>query len=74
MRQSAARLIVVNSIPSRLERQAELSVRVREGSEGALVYGLLDESKIAEAAGAMGVGADSIKAIRRSCSKARRWS
>src|SRR5215470_4077373 len=65
VRQSAARLIVVNSIPSRLERQAELSVRVREGSEGALVYGLLDGSKVAEAAGALGVGADSVNAIRK---------
>src|SRR5262249_20496922 len=65
VRQSAARLIVVNSIPSRLERQAELSLRVREGSEGAIVYGLLDGSKVAEAAGAMGVSADSINAIRK---------
>ena len=65
VRQRAARLLVVNSIPSRLDRQAYLSVRAREGSEGALVYGLLDESKISEAAGAMGVSADSISEIRR---------
>jgi NADH-quinone oxidoreductase subunit G len=65
VRQSAARLIVVNSVPSRLERQAELSLRVREGSEGALVYGLVDGSKVAEAAGAMGVSADSINTIRK---------
>ncbi|HEY7183156.1 MAG TPA: molybdopterin-dependent oxidoreductase [Blastocatellia bacterium] len=65
VRQRAARLIVVNSTPSRLERQAELSVRVREGAEGALVYGLLDGSKVAEAAGAMGVSPDSINAIRK---------
>src|SRR5262249_3966810 len=53
VRQRAARLLVVNSIPSRLDRQAHLSLRVREGSEGAVVYGLFDESKIDEAAGAM---------------------
>src|SRR5215475_4055531 len=65
VRQRAARLIVVNSIPSRMDRQAELSVRVREGSEGALVYALLDESKVAEAAGAMGVSPESVNAIRQ---------
>jgi NADH-quinone oxidoreductase subunit G len=65
VRQGAARLIVVNSTPSRLERQAELSVRVREGGEGALVYGLLDESKVAEAAGAMGANPELISAIRK---------
>src|SRR5262249_13183645 len=65
VRQSAARLIVVNSIPSRLDRQAYLSVRAREGGEGALVYGLLDESKVAEAAGAMGVSPEALGAIRR---------
>src|SRR5262249_61654998 len=65
VRLSAARLLVVNSIPSRWDRQAYLSVRAREGGEGALVYGLLDESKVAEAAGAMGVSPESIDAIRR---------
>ncbi|MGH9938677.1 MAG: molybdopterin-dependent oxidoreductase, partial [Blastocatellia bacterium] len=65
VRQQAARLIVVNSMPSRLERQAQLSVRAREGGEGALIYALLDESKTAEAAGAMGANADDIRAIRR---------
>jgi NADH-quinone oxidoreductase subunit G len=65
VRQSAARLIVVNSTPSRLERQAELSARVREGGEGALVYGLLDESKVAEAAGATGADPELIIAIRK---------
>jgi NADH-quinone oxidoreductase subunit G len=65
VRQRAARLLVVNSIPSRLDRQAYLSVRAREGGEGALVYGLLDESKIDDAAGAMGVSPDSVKAIRQ---------
>jgi NADH dehydrogenase/NADH:ubiquinone oxidoreductase subunit G len=48
-----------------LERQAEVSVRAREGSEGALVYGLLDGAKVTEAADAMGVSPDSIKAIRK---------
>jgi len=65
VRQRAARLIVVNSIPSRLERQARLSVRVREGSESALVYGLLNESKVTEAAYVMGIKPDAIKAIRQ---------
>src|SRR5262249_29045604 len=65
VRQKAARLIVVNSTPSRLERQAQLSVRVREGGEGALLYGLLNESKVSEAAGAMGVSPESVKAIRQ---------
>jgi len=65
VRQQAARLIVVNSMPSRLERQAQLSVRVREGSEGALLYALLDESKLAEAADAMGASADDIRPIRQ---------
>ncbi len=65
VRQRAARLLIVNSIPSRMDRQAHLSIRAREGSEGALVYGLLDESKIADAAGAMGISPDSINSIRR---------
>ncbi|MGE0130253.1 MAG: molybdopterin-dependent oxidoreductase [Blastocatellales bacterium] len=65
VRQSAARLITVNSMPSRLERQAQIAVRVREGSESALVHGLLNEAKINEAADAMGVSADQIKAIRQ---------
>lgn len=65
VRQSAARLIVAGSVPSRLERQAEMALRMREGSEGALVYALLDESKVAEAAGAAGVSPDSISAIRK---------
>src|SRR5262249_31378192 len=64
VRQRAARLIVVNSMPSRLDRQARLAVRVREGSERALLYGLLNESKIAEAADAMGASPDEINAIR----------
>jgi NADH-quinone oxidoreductase subunit G len=65
VRQRAARLIVVNSIPSRLERQAGVFLRVREGSEGALVYGLLDKAIVAEAARAMGVSPDSVNAIRQ---------
>ncbi len=66
VRQKAARLIVVNSTPSRLERQAQLTVRVREGSEGALLYGLLNEAKIAESAGAMGASLEALKTIRQS--------
>lgn len=65
VRQKAARLFIVNSMPSRLERQAALAVRVREGSEGAIVQALLDETKLADAADAMGAGADDLKAIRQ---------
>jgi len=65
VRQKAARLIIVNSVASRLERQANIAVRVREGSEGALVQMLLDEAKINDAAGAMGASADDLKAIRQ---------
>lgn len=64
VRQNAARLLVVNSVPSRLERQANIAVRVREGSEGAIVQALLDESKLADAADAMGANADDIHNIR----------
>ena len=65
VRQKAARLFIVNSMPSRLERQAALAVRVREGSEGAIVQALLDETKLADAAEAMGAAADDLKAIRQ---------
>jgi NADH-quinone oxidoreductase subunit G len=65
VRQKAARLFIVNSMPSRLERQAEIALRVREGSENAIVAALLDEAKINEAADAMGAGADDLRAIRK---------
>ncbi|MCI0336315.1 MAG: molybdopterin-dependent oxidoreductase [Acidobacteria bacterium] len=65
VRQKAARLFIVNASPSRLERQAQISILAREGSESAIVYALLDESKIDEAAGAMGAHADEIRALRR---------
>ncbi len=65
VRQKAARLIVVNSMPSRLERQANIAVRVRQGSEGAVIQALLDEAKIGEAADAMGANGDQLRAIRK---------
>lgn len=65
VRQKAARLLIVNSVASRLERQANIAVRVREGSESAIVQALLDESKLADAADAMGANADGIRAIRK---------
>lgn len=65
VRQKAARLIVVNSMPSRLERQANIAVRVREGSEGAIIQALLDEAKIGDTADAMGASVDDLKAIRK---------
>ncbi|MBK6797258.1 MAG: molybdopterin-dependent oxidoreductase [Acidobacteria bacterium] len=64
VRQKAARFFIVNSMPSRLERQASLSLRVREGSESAVIHALLDESKIGDAAEATGSSAEDIRAIR----------
>ncbi|HWQ34521.1 MAG TPA: molybdopterin-dependent oxidoreductase [Blastocatellia bacterium] len=64
VRQKSARLLMVNSMPSRLERQAYLRVRVREGSEGAMVAALLDETRINDAADAMGARAEDIRAVR----------
>jgi NADH-quinone oxidoreductase subunit G len=66
VRQGAARLFIVNSVPSRLERQAQISIRARGGSEGAIVYALLDEAKTGEAAEAMGASAGDLRAIRQS--------
>jgi NADH-quinone oxidoreductase subunit G len=65
VRQNSARLFIVNSVGSRLERQAQLALRVREGSEHALIFALLDESKMAEAADAMGANADEVKTLRQ---------
>ena len=64
VRQKAARLLMVNAVPSRLERQATKALRVREGSEGAIIEALLDESKVADAAAALGVAAADVAAIR----------
>ncbi|MGH9849669.1 MAG: molybdopterin-dependent oxidoreductase [Blastocatellia bacterium] len=64
VRQNAARFFVVNSMPSRLDRQTQVAVRVREGSEGAIVQALLDEAKINEVADAMGADAGDLRAIR----------
>ncbi len=65
VRQRAARLFIVNSIPSRLERQAELSVRIRKGSENAVIAGLLDESKMKEAGDATGANSGDLRIIRK---------
>ena len=65
VRQKAARFYIVNAVPSRLERQANLALRVRPGSECAIVHALLDESKIAEAADAMGADVEAVRTIRR---------
>ncbi|HZS03702.1 MAG TPA: molybdopterin-dependent oxidoreductase [Blastocatellia bacterium] len=64
VRQKSARLLIVNSMPSRLERQAEISVRVREGSENAIVAALLDETRINSVAEAAGAKSEDIKALR----------
>jgi NADH-quinone oxidoreductase subunit G len=65
VRQKAAQLYLVNSMSSRLERQANISILAREGSESAIVYALLDEGQIGRAADAMGANADDVLAIRR---------
>ena len=65
VRQKAARLLLVNAVPSRLERQATKALRVREGSEAAIIQALLDETKVAEAAAALGVAVDEVAEIRR---------
>jgi NADH-quinone oxidoreductase subunit G len=65
VRQGSSRLFIVNSMPSRLERQAELALRVREGSEPAVVAALLDADATSGAAEAMGVSASDLDKIRR---------
>ncbi|MEP7270568.1 MAG: molybdopterin-dependent oxidoreductase, partial [Acidobacteriota bacterium] len=65
VRQESSRLFIINSMPTRLERQAELALRVREGSEGALISCLLDEAASVEAASAMGVDAEQLRQIRK---------
>jgi NADH-quinone oxidoreductase subunit G len=69
VRQRAARFFIVNSVPSRLERQAEIALRVREGSEVAIVSALLDESKVDEVADATGANPGQIGAIRKAISE-----
>ncbi|MFN7622468.1 MAG: molybdopterin oxidoreductase family protein, partial [Acidobacteriota bacterium] len=65
VRQKAARLLTVNAVPSRLERQATKSLRVREGSEGAIILALLDGTKVAEVAEALGVTAEEVAQVRQ---------
>lgn len=65
VRQKSARLLIVNSMPSRLERQANIALRVREGSESAIVQALLDAEQVNEVADAMGVKADDVNALRQ---------
>lgn len=70
VRQKAARLFTVNAMASRLERQASAALRVREGSEAAIIQALLDESKVADAAAALGVSADAVKTVRQAVAEA----
>lgn len=70
VRQNAARLFTVNSMASRLERQANLALRVREGSEAAIVAALLDEGQINTAADALGVNADDVRTLRQAVAEA----
>ncbi len=70
VRQRAARLFTVNAMPSRMERQADRALRVREGSEAAIIHALLDEAKINEAADALGVSADDVRAVRQAVAEA----
>ncbi|HZN11465.1 MAG TPA: molybdopterin-dependent oxidoreductase [Blastocatellia bacterium] len=65
VRQNSARLFLVNAVPSRLERQAERAVRVRAGSEGAVVAALLDEGGLNDAAEATGSGVEELRAVRQ---------
>lgn len=65
VRRKSARLLMVNSVASRLERQAEIAVRVRPGSEIALIAALLNENLTNEAADVMGTLADNLKVIRQ---------
>jgi NADH-quinone oxidoreductase subunit G len=70
VRQKSARLFTVNSMASRLERQADVALRVREGSEGAIIQALLDESKIDDVAEALGVAAEGVKTLRQAVAEA----
>ncbi|NOT61453.1 MAG: molybdopterin-dependent oxidoreductase [Acidobacteria bacterium] len=70
VRQKSAQLFTVNSIASRLERQATKALRVREGSEAAIIQALLDEAKVDDAAAALGVKAEDVKAIRKAVAEA----
>src|SRR5262249_17193692 len=65
VRQKAARLFIINSVPSRLERQAGLFVRVREGSVKAVIAGLLDESRMKDAGEATGTNTGDLGVIRK---------
>jgi len=65
VRQNSARLFIVNSMPSRLERQAEIALRVREGSEPAFLLALLDESKATRAEEITGAAEGQIAVIRK---------
>lgn len=64
VRQKAARLIVINSMPSRLERQAHKTLRIRKASETAFIHSLLEEDIIEKSAEAMGVSVEDIREIR----------
>jgi NADH-quinone oxidoreductase subunit G len=70
VRQRAARLFTINAMPSRMERQADRALRIREGSEAAFIHALLDETKINEAADALGVSADEVSYVRRTVAEA----
>ena len=70
VRQKSAQLFTVNSIASRLERQASKALRVREGSEAAFIQALLDEAQADDAAAALGVKADDVNAIRKAVADA----
>lgn len=70
VRQKSARLFTVNSIASRLERQANIALRVREGSEAAIIAALLDEAQVNTAAEALGVKAEAVTAVRKAVAEA----
>jgi predicted molibdopterin-dependent oxidoreductase YjgC len=66
VRNSGAKLIIINSVPIRLREQASRFVHIRPGTEDAAVLGLADSAGTALAAGKLGVDPDEIDAIRKS--------
>lgn len=65
VRQKAARLFIVNSVPSRLERQAELTVRIREGSEISVISALLDETRMKDIGDWTGASGGDLRIVRK---------
>ncbi|HEV2884151.1 MAG TPA: molybdopterin-dependent oxidoreductase [Pyrinomonadaceae bacterium] len=65
VRNGAANLIIVNSIPIRLVEQALQFIHIRPGVEDAATLALADASYEATAANVLGVETDELKTLRR---------